>query len=628
MEKKISEEERALTTRFSLDFQNKLNSIISSISEDEQQNTHWNVQKLNIYDHLNKPIRYVAVDEKGSFIAPYFSENVLSHEIVNSSTKYLNKIRYAENSEFIKKDFKIALLSYTKCLKVANSESDSAYVYNSIARLYIKMNLHQKAINTYQTILTKFSDTSNSFGFPYAYFSIIKLLKISNTTNIDQFTKILTSFLNSLKKGEIPLNDSTQYLLHSIKEWEKNYTVNNINISELIQTCENSLELVHNYKSAVRNLLSNKTENIPINQPGSFFKINPESGKKDELMLLFKKKTNSIGIILELNQIFNSVLQKQSLSHFTFEYDLKLIEKTKFNNLANQPLTIHSEFSPYFENYLIQVTLKNEKIINEKVLKRTIIYGIGLFLFIGIMIIGLYLLIQDVKREKKTNKLRADFVSNVTHELKTPLTSIYMFAQALNLNTLSMKSNHRKYINSIVKESEKLKRMINNILEFSKKENDKLSYKLEYSNVTNIVNDTIKEMDYFLDINKIDLNLNISSDIFADVSPEGLKQALSNLISNAIKYSSTIKKINIQLIKKEREIFLEVEDFGIGIPQEKQELIFEKFYRVNSKENENINGTGLGLTVTKAIIEEQNGKLLVDSTLGKGSKFTIVLNSA
>ena len=243
------------------------------------------------------------------------------------------------------------------------------------------------------------------------------------------------------------------------------------------------------------------------------------------------------------------------------------------------------------------------------------------------MALGLYLLIQDVNREERMNKLRADFVSNVTHELKTPLTSINMFAEAMNMNKDNLDEKQKKYTTIIVKESEKLKRMINNILEFAKKENNKLSYKLKRSSLTDIVNATLNEMNYFLEINKIDVHKNISINIYANVHAEGIKQALSNLISNAIKYSSDTKKMNVQLFKKEKKIFIEVEDFGIGIPKDEVEFIFEKFYRVHLNENENASGTGLGLTVSKDIIEEQHGKLIVESTLGKGSKFTIVLNA-
>ena len=152
------------------------------------------------------------------------------------------------------------------------------------------------------------------------------------------------------------------------------------------------------------------------------------------------------------------------------------------------------------------MSLKNENIIDQAVFRRKITYGIGLFLFLGTMVLGLYLLIQDVNREKRMNKLRANFVSNVTHELKTPLTSINMFAEALNMGKDTLDSRQIKYLNIIVKESEKLKRIINNILEFSKKENDKLSYKLEKSNLTEIVESTLKEMNYFLEINKFEVD--------------------------------------------------------------------------------------------------------------------------
>ena len=101
---------------------------------------------------------------------------------------------------------------------------------------------------------------------------------------------------------------------------------------------------------------------------------------------------------------------------------------------------------------------------------------------------------------------------------------------------------------------------------------------------------------------------------------------LSNLISNAIKYSDIKKKLIVRLHKKRGKAVIEVEDCGIGIPEEKQKSIFEKFYRINSKKNENIGGTGLGLTVSKDIIEAQNGKLLVRSKINEGSTFTIELN--
>ncbi len=627
LEKKISEEERELTIRFASDFQDKMESLISIFSNFFQSDHSQDVKALKSFDGLNELVSYVAIDSSGSFLWPYVISNNLSSEQIKPSNTYTKELRTAQNSEFVTKDYKSSELSYLKTLKVAETKSDSANSYNSMARLYVKMGHHQKALEIDQTIITEFSSTLNAYGFPYVYFSIIKLLRIKNPTNFEQLEKLLLVFLNGLNDGTIPLNESSAELLDSISEWKKEFqpSPNNDLFAQLISRVKKLLLYVDNYKIPLEEI---KNEEFNKSNPVNFSNIKPISGNTDELMLFFKHEPMSVGFVIGLNPIFTSALENQELNDLKFDYHINLVEKKENNHNLNSSLIKFATFSPYFEDRLIKVSLKNEGIIDQAVFRRKIIYGLGLFLFLGTMVLGLYLLIQDVNREKRTNKLRADFVSNITHELKTPLTSINMFAEALNMGKDTLDSKQTKYLNIIVKESEKLKRLINNILEFSRKENDKLSYKLEKSNLTEIVKSTLKEMDYFLEINKFKVELDIENNIFANVYGEGLKQALSNLISNAVKYSTNNKKLNVRLFKSASEILIEVEDFGIGIPEEKHDLIFEKFYRIDSDKNKNVSGTGLGLTVTKAIIEEQYGKLLVESKLGKGSKFTIVLNSA
>ena len=630
LEKKISEEERSITKRFASDFQNNIDSLTLKTSDYLSHNRPPDIQVLKNIDSIKGIINYVTIDDNGSFITPNFVNNELLFSKIKPSKIYLEGLHSAENNEFNALDFNRAETFYLRTLRVSETKSDSAHIYNSMARLYVKMNLQEKAFDSYQTILTKFRSTTNSSGFPYAYFSIIKLLKISNPSNFEQLKTLLHSFLMELADGTIPLNDSSEEVLDLIIEWQLGYQnkINNEHFKELIERNKNSLRLIDNYKVPIENIPKKKNDEFVNGQPINFLRLKPTSGSTNEAMLFFKHQPISIGFVIGLDPLFKFVLQNLQLNNLKFDYQLKLVEKTDNNYLINTNVITLTEFSPYFEDSLIQVSLKNENIIDESVLRKQITYGIGLFTFLGTMVLGLYLLIQDVNREKRMNKLRTDFISNVTHELKTPLTAINMFAEAMNMSKDNLDSKQKKYTTIIVKESEKLNRMINNILEFSRKENNKLSYKLERLNLTDIVNSTLNEMNYFLEISKMDVHLNISNDIYANVHAEGLKQALSNLISNAIKYSSLNKKMNVQLYKKENKIFIEVQDFGIGIPKEELEFIFEKFYRVNSTENETASGTGLGLTVTKAIIEEQHGKLLVESVLGKGSKFIIVLEAA
>jgi signal transduction histidine kinase len=628
LEKKISEEERDLSNRFSSGFKNNLDSISSRFRYYLEEKDLSVLQKLKIRDSIKEGGNYIEIDRNGSFLLPNFPDNEGLITNIESSKIYLERLHLAENNEFNVSDFEKANSYYLSALEVATSKTDSVHIYNSMARLYVKMDLQQKAFDAYQTILTEFRSTVNSSGFPYAYFSVIKLLQISNPSNFEELRTLLTSFLEELSDGTIPLNDSSLELMDLIEEWrEKNQNqLNNEIFKDLIDRNKNSLLIINNYKIQLKNILRQNNNEVEDSLTNDVLRIKPILDSNGELMLFFEKQPISGGLVLRLEPLFMDVLEKLQFDNLKFEYELNLVDKIETNYLANTNIISTSEFSPYFENNLVQIALKNENIIDENVLKKQLTYGIGLFIFLGTMVLGLYLLIQDVNREKRMNKLRADFVSNVTHELKTPLTSINMFAEAMNLSEETLDSKQKKYASIIVKESEKLKRMINNILEFSKKENDKLSYKLKRSNITGIVNSTLKEMDYFLEINKIEVNRNIEENIYAAVYDEGLKQALSNLISNGIKYSSENKKMNVQLFKKDGKIFIEVEDYGIGIPKDKLDLIFDKFYRVNL--NATTSGTGLGLTVSRDIIEEQHGKLLVESTLGKGSKFTIILNIA
>ena len=137
----------------------------------------------------------------------------------------------------------------------------------------------------------------------------------------------------------------------------------------------------------------------------------------------------------------------------------------------------------------------------------------------------------------------------------------------------------------------------------------------------------INELDYWLVEKGFTLQTQVEDNVTAIANSDALKQAIINLLSNAIKFSRNRKEILVGLRKEKRAVIIEVEDKGIGIPEDQKDLIFEAFYRVGQKDAEDISGTGLGLTVVKEIVEAHHGKILVESKLNEGSKFTIILNS-
>jgi signal transduction histidine kinase len=624
-EKRITEEEKAILEDYSKRFHTSLENLSESLVKKIQQDSLSPENgALKLEGKLIK--NYMIASKNGVLLRPRFVSNGFKPTPIKSSPLYNKRFHKAEQYEFIDKEFSKAETAYLNTIKYAQLPSDSAKTYNALARLKNKTGDQEGALVLYKKLITEFNFTCNNFGFPYSYFSIDQLLKIDDSSLQTDKEELVVVFLQALLNYKTPYTNTTIDLIASMKNKpEETFTLKNkALVDSLMLSVSNVIKDIDNYGPAMNSIATGnqKNQSLLLND----FQVIQSENNRDEILLLYPLAEHSVGFIVPIEAIDNIILKNLNLSDTNFEYTLNIVDAGINNNFFNNDLIIQSNFSPYFTEKRLQIALKDKRIVTDFVFKRKLTTAIGLILLLGAMIIGLVILSRDVNRKKRMAKLRADFVANVTHELKTPLTSINMFADSILLNRVKNEKDIKKYANVIVKESEKLKRMVNNILDFSRKESDKLNFQLQKYNLAEIIQDIMLEMNYWLEIHKFEVQLNIEDAIVANVDPEGLKQVLSNLITNAIKYSDTEKKIEIRLYKKTEKAYIEVSDHGIGIPEDKLPHIFEKFYRVNSNKNENITGTGLGLTVSAAIIEAQQGELRVKSTLNKGSTFTIIFN--
>jgi signal transduction histidine kinase len=196
------------------------------------------------------------------------------------------------------------------------------------------------------------------------------------------------------------------------------------------------------------------------------------------------------------------------------------------------------------------------------------------------------------------------------------------------MDRIKTEPGKREYLEIIIKETERLKRIINNILDFSKREKGKIEYKTEKVNVTELIHSALKDLNYWLVEKDFTVQTELEENINIKADRDAIKQVIINLLDNAIKYSGDRREINIRLSSDHKKIRMEFEDKGIGIPENQHNSIFEKFYRVSETASDGISGTGLGLTVVKEIIEAHNGEISVESKPDEGSKFTVLLNSS
>ena len=253
-------------------------------------------------------------------------------------------------------------------------------------------------------------------------------------------------------------------------------------------------------------------------------------------------------------------------------------------------------------------------------------YLVALLLVLSVTLFGAYLLWRDVRRELRLAEMRSQFVSSVSHELKTPLTAIRMFAETLRMGRSPDPQTQAEYLETIVNESERLTRLLNNVLDFSKIEQGKKIYHPEMTFLPEIVQAAARAMQYPLAQQGFELRVNVENGLPpVRVDPDALQQAILNLLTNAMKYSGESRQIDLRLRTQDSRAVIEVSDRGVGIASTEQARIFEKFYRAPTRENQLIAGTGLGLALVEHIAKAHGGHVSVRSAPGEGSTFSIHL---
>jgi signal transduction histidine kinase len=245
---------------------------------------------------------------------------------------------------------------------------------------------------------------------------------------------------------------------------------------------------------------------------------------------------------------------------------------------------------------------------------------------IALLLTGLTLALRATTREMKLVEAKTTFVSNVSHELKTPLSMIRLFAETLELGRVRNTEEAHEYYRIINRESRRLTRLINNILDFARIEAGRRQYRFAKTDVAEIVTEVLQSYERQMTNAGFEARTNIQADLPpALIDHEALAQALLNLIDNAIRYSDRVKRIDVSVRLRGGDIAIEVADQGIGIPRAEHQRIFEKFYRVSTGLVHDTKGSGLGLAIVKHIVEAHSGRVTVESAPGKGSRFTILL---
>jgi signal transduction histidine kinase len=240
-----------------------------------------------------------------------------------------------------------------------------------------------------------------------------------------------------------------------------------------------------------------------------------------------------------------------------------------------------------------------------------------------------YFMARAISREAKVSRLQSDFVAAVSHEFRTPLTTVRQLSEMLEMDQIPSEDRRRKYYRVLANESRRLQRLVETLLNFGKMEAAADHYRMEKLEVSELVSRAMREVSgeetevvSRVRITGTEPRLHLMGDA------DALTLALRNLLENGLKYSPVNESIEVKWSSQEGRISISVADHGPGIPKDEHEMIFQKFVRGRSAIEASIKGTGLGLAMARHILSAHGGEIKLDSEPGRGSTFTVVMAEA
>jgi len=351
------------------------------------------------------------------------------------------------------------------------------------------------------------------------------------------------------------------------------------------------------------------------------------------ILFLSNSKSGSIINILLLNpeffikQVLDPKIQEITQNKFfilAYNPENKLIYSS---DKQHQPNKIAFKKSFWLlNNYYLGIEYKDQT-INDLARSRSK-RNVALMILIDLVLLsGIWLIYRNVRKQIELSQLKSDFVSNVSHEIRTPLALISMYIETLDMGRIRTPEKIKEYYGIILQETQRLSAIVNKILNFSQIESGKRKYSFSQVDLNKLVCEVAATYKISLESKGFLFSADCSKEIpliMADA--EALTDALVNLIDNAVKYSAENKQIDIRTGTLKNSVFVEVEDKGIGISENDQKYIFDKFYRVTEKNLAlKAKGSGLGLSIVKHMMDAHGGKIIVTSQPGKGSCFSLIL---
>jgi nitrogen-specific signal transduction histidine kinase len=528
---------------------------------------------------------------------------------------FFTNIRSGEAEEFKNNNPKSAAGYFTRAINLAGSPMQNSYARLLLARVLTKTGETRSAADQYRRVLASPSDAFDEYGIPLALYACRGLLELGESRaavlagvnaqlkSIRWYPPPEAYLLRDLLKALV--QDNSDPAIHHAAETSYK------EVSEYLALLERVLALRRNFET-LRPALTG------LNSSDKSKPIWTLYGEAPWLVGLSAEDAESGRYLLAVNA---GMVLESACSELKANREWQGSVRLVSNNDAGG-IWLGSSFPE------VRIDMSDASIRPGMTAENSprSYYWLALFLVLSMTVFGSYVVWRDVRRELRTAEMRSQFVSSVSHELKTPLTAIRMFAETLKLGRTKNPESQKEYLDTIVNESERLTRLLNNVLDFSKIEAGRMTYRMKPTLLPEVIQAAARTMQYPLSQHGFNLKIEIAEDIpEIKADRDALEQAVLNLLNNAMKYSGESRTIDLRLAAGDGNAVIRVTDHGLGIDPQDQARIFEKFYRARLQENDRITGSGLGLALVDHVVKAHGGKVTVESAVGEGSIFSIYL---
>ena len=574
----------------------------------------------------------------------YFPDGTFNQLYSNFESDLNNKLGKGWEYEFQDKNYQKALNFYQGLIKKTNNDTSIASLLLAVARIQKKLFNYTDAIVTYRQIEKKVGHKRMKEGIPLGIISLLETGKLYLTTKdtlnaLKETNYLITEMEKSL--WELEVSQYNQVVSACVEMIKKTESCKNEICSEQREQVTTNLDILSTRAVKTNQQLAFlEKAAIVINESGfrspeaeCEYRVYTDIERKAILFSVFPRSGDGQwGIIYNLSEFMNQLTQTiipGETQKLNFQWQLN---REGRELLAQSPgdlsedIRITSVFPSYMPSWSLVLCTESPGVFTT-FLKASQGIFIYIFLFIAIVLaLGLFFTRQIINKELLLSKMKSDFISTVSHEFKSPLTSIRQMTEMLFNERIKNESRKKEYYGVMLEQTERLSHLIDNILDFSKIEEGKKVFQFEKTNLSELVEHVKSVFQKSIANEGFSIILSIPEALPELVlDKEAIQQVIYNLLDNAYKYSGDSKEIKIFAESIDGSVKISVQDFGIGIAPEDEHRIFERFYRGGKELTRSIKGSGIGLTVVSKIIKAHGGKISFESTPGKGSTFYVIL---